>query len=62
LGGAHTRPLRQVILLQRLSITNELQRRLADFRNKSRVEDQVSRRISSVPAWGKPTSVMNYEP
>jgi kinesin family protein 2/24 len=48
----------EVILLQRLSTTNELQRRLADFRAKSRAEETVSRRMS----WAKPRSVMSYEP
>jgi kinesin family protein 2/24 len=33
----------EAILLKRLSITNELQRRLADFRAKSRKEETVSR-------------------
>ena len=48
----------EVILLQRLSTTNELQRRLADFRAKSRAEETVSRRMS----WAKPSKVMSYEP
>lgn len=46
------------ILLQRLSITNELQRRLADFRAKSRKEETVSRRMS----WAKPKKMLAYEP
>jgi len=37
----------EAILLQRLSITHELQRRLADFRAKSRAEETVSRRMST---------------
>lgn len=37
-------------MLQRLSLTHELQRRLADFRSKSRAEETVSRRMS----WAKP--------
>jgi hypothetical protein len=37
----------EAILLKRLSITHELQRRLADFRAKSRAEETVSRRMST---------------
>mmetsp|Transcript_12441 Transcript_12441/g.29283 ORF Transcript_12441/g.29283 Transcript_12441/m.29283 type:complete len:132 (-) Transcript_12441:515-910(-) len=36
----------EAILMQRADLTSELQRRLADFRAKSRAEENVSRRMS----------------